>query len=343
MTTPDARVLRPDAATWRAFVSRPDRAVLSLAGGLLVSTVGGLSGRGDVVGLGVLLLAAVLGALGHVAVTLRTSSIDLRPGQVTYRRWGRTTTLPVGDTVGVLAPYSQPLVSRTLALLVLRRRDGGPRIRLNGGFWSQEALVAIAAHAGAEVGTEPLTARELEERAPGTMPFRDRHPWLFGVAGALVITGLVTVGVLAWFEHRGLPPFDDPPPRRVAVATTADQDRLVGQLVAATGGPWSAPRARLLGCEDDEQYDGWMRWVDVSRDGPGPGAVADQAAAAAAALTAAGLDVGDPEPDPDGSAYLDAVALDVTGGLADAVVEVYLQPDHASLGVHGRCEMPPHG
>lgn len=338
--------LRPDVATYRRFLGTPDRVLLPFALSLVAGVVGRASSRTDLLWIGVLLAASVLVALAGVAGMLLTSRVRLGDGRVEYTRWWvRRTVIDLDQVTGLLATTTVTMSSRRVVLLVLREDDGGPHIRLNGTYWPRADLEAIARYAGVDAPAETLTLRQVEKRAPGTMRFRDLHPWVTGFGLAVAVVALIAFGVIAWFKHEGLPPWDRTPPRAVSSATVAAQDQVAGDLAAALGGPWQPGDVRLLGCEDDEQYDGWMRWVGVDRDGPGTTGRDTQVATALQVLEEGGYGVvGRPYEDDD-AVLVSAVQLDADGHSTfgdGSTVEVYLYPYRATIKVHGPCEVPPH-
>lgn len=260
------QVLRPSRQRYWRWLASLRRRALVLVLALVVINVT----RADTIGEALFFLALVGGAvvavLGCTLVLIGTSRVTIGGGRVDYRRWWvRRTVLDGDDVVGVLAPFHASAVNVREAsrLLVLRARDGGPRIRLNGVFWTTEQLEAIAAEVGVEATDETLTTQGFEAEVRHIMYWRERHWVAFGTVAGLVLVALVTVIVIGWWSHQGRPPFDDRPPRGVPAATVSEQDELVADIVAAVDAPWGESRVELTACEDDDDHKGWQRDVRV--------------------------------------------------------------------------------
>lgn len=337
MTTVDEpRVLRASRQRYRRWL----RGSLA-SGGLLVaflvaSNLRRADSLTDVLILVVLLVGTPAAALSAVATHIATSRVTIVGDEVEYRRWWRRTVLRAGDgLVGLLAVYS-PRFSTGPAtpVLVARGVDGGPRIHLSGAYWDLGDLDEIAAALRIPVRDRTLDAKGYERRAPGALPWRERHPWAFGLGGAAVITAIVTAGVLAYFTSNDLPPFDEQPPRAVAAETVARQDAVARDVVAAVGGSWEAPDEQLRRCKDDDDVKGWERTLDIA-----PIEMPSR-------LTNASL-----------AAVVDAMArqgyLRVTGSKVDDVaghllgasfsedeVRVDLEDGFSGITVRGHCETP---
>lgn len=191
-------VMRPDPAQYRRWLRRGDLVVLMFLAVLLVSAVAAAS-TGSQLGIvaGIVVGAAALGLAG-VALSLRTTEVRLGPGRIEHRSWWVRRTVLTADAglVGVLAPYTAPVVSRASDLLVIRAAGGGPRIRLNGAFWSPHELDRIAAVAGVERTVEMLDVRGFEARVPGIMHVWERRWLLVTVLGGLAVA-VAAVGLAA--------------------------------------------------------------------------------------------------------------------------------------------------
>ncbi|MET0931321.1 MAG: hypothetical protein ABWX74_17505 [Aeromicrobium sp.] len=191
--------LRPDAAQYGRWFRRGDPVLIAFLGVLVAGSVVSIStGARFAVLAGVVVGAAALGLLG-VTLSMRTSSVRLGAGRIEHRSWWvHHTVLDTGsELVGVLAPYTAPIVSRQSDLLVVRAAGGGPRVRLNGAFWRREDLERIASVAGISPTREPLDLKGFERRVPGLMYVWERH-WLMAVlvGGVAVAAGAVGLAVL---------------------------------------------------------------------------------------------------------------------------------------------------
>lgn len=271
-------VLRPSHRRYREWVSKPG----ALGIGLVVLAVGSSLRRAEstaeVVFVACLVVGSAAAALGAVAISMRTSHVLLAPSRILHRRWWvRSTSLDLDHgVVGVLAPHVVPVSGRQASqLLVLRGKDGGPRIRLNGGYWSTEDLETIARHAGVEPTAETLTTQGFESRVPHLMYWRDRHWLAFGVGIAVVLVAAIVGGVIGWFVVNGQPPFDKQPPRAVSGETVRQQDAVTKDLLAVIDVEWGPVEQRFRECQDDDDYKGWQRSIRVEAlrpdDDPAPG------------------------------------------------------------------------
>lgn len=264
-TAPQTVVVRPSWAAYRRFFSSPIQG-LGLLGGVVGVGTAGFARSG--IGL-LMVLAFVLGiaaaTVGTIAVYIATSRVVLTPDEVRCRRWLRRSTIRLDqDVVGVLGVIVLSPVGRVSKILVLRARSGGPRIQLNGAYWREDDLVRIASAAGVVTSDDALTPADVDRIAPGTMPWRYLHPKSFGALVSVPVVAAVVVGVIVWFDVRDIPPFDEQPPRAVAGATAQAQDEMVAALQDIVGGRWESPEVRLTTCQDDDDYKGWERRVDVS-------------------------------------------------------------------------------
>lgn len=132
-----------------------------------------------------------------------TSRVVLTEDAVTLRRWWRRQVdVPVDDVVGLSAPVADRPAWRSVAprVVVLRRRSGGPVIRLTEWRWGYRALGRIAHHAGVEHLTWVAAPREVEERAPGTMGRFELLPVKVQVA-LMLLGAAAVVGVLVAVDH----------------------------------------------------------------------------------------------------------------------------------------------
>lgn len=264
-TTAQTTVLRADFGAYRRWFGKPIHG-LPLLLGLIGGGIATAFRRGDGVLLFWLLAGAVVATLGFIAILIATSRVILTADAIESRQWFvRTRLRRDDDLIGALAELKASPVGRTSQVLVLRARSGGRRIRLNGAYWDQADLVHIAGAAGVPVVEgEALTPKEFHRIAPGSMPWRALHPWAFGLGAAIVAMALLIGGVVAWWDAKGLPPFDDQPPRAVSARTVAAQDSLLAALERTLGGDWERPDVRLVTCRDSADYKGWRR--DVSAD-----------------------------------------------------------------------------
>ncbi|MEV7396950.1 hypothetical protein [Aeromicrobium sp. NPDC092404] len=255
----DVTVLRADFGAYGRWFKQPVRGlglILALVGGSAASAVRG----GDAAALFFLIAGTVVVTLGSIAILIATSRITLTSDRIEYRRWFLRTRLRLSDElVGALAEMQAGSVGRTSQVLMLRARSGGPRIRLNGAYWDHEDLVLIARTAGVLISDRPMTPRDYEDAAPGSMPFRYLHPWVFGLGVAVVLIAGIVGAVLAWFDHRNIPPFDEQPPRMVSSAVVSEQDSLLDDLQRAMGGEWESPESGLTECKDGTDHKGWSR------------------------------------------------------------------------------------
>ncbi|KQY59648.1 hypothetical protein ASD11_08865 [Aeromicrobium sp. Root495] len=258
-------VMRPSWAAYRRFFSSPIQGLGLLGGAVGVGTAGfARSGIGLLMVLG-FVLGVAAATVGTIAVYIATSRVVLGPGEVQYRRWLRRSTVRLDhDVVGVLGVIVLSPVGRLSKVLVLRSRSGGPRIQLNGAYWREDDLVRIASAAGVATSADALTTADVDRIAPGTMPWRYLHPKSFGALVSVPVIAAVVVGVIAWFDVRDIPPFDEQPPRAVSGATAKAQDDMVAALQYVVGGRWETPEVSLTTCQDDDDYKGWQRRVDVS-------------------------------------------------------------------------------
>lgn len=337
MTTGGApRVLSASRRRYRSWLRGSLASGGALVVVLVVSNVRRADSLVDVLILGGLLVGTPAAALSAVAIHIATSRVTIVGDEVEYRRWWRRAVLrPDDGLVGLLAVYS-PRFSTGPAtpVLVARRVDGGPRIHLSGAYWDQADLDEIAAALRISVRDRTLDAKGYERRAPGALPWRERHPVMFGLGGAAVITAIVTAAVLTYWMSNNLPPFDEQPPRGVTSETVARQDVVARDVVAAVGGSWEAPVEQLRECQDDDDFKGWERTLDIA-----PIAVPSR-------LTDASL-----------AAVVDAMArqgyLGVTGSEVDDVaghlvgasfaedeVRVDLEDRFTAITVRGHCEAP---
>ncbi|MCW2831947.1 MAG: hypothetical protein JWP31_2639 [Aeromicrobium sp.] len=256
-------VLRADFGAYARWFREPVRGIgllLAVVGGGLASAIRG----GDGAVLFFVIVGTLVVTLGSIAILIVTSRVTITTDRIEYRRWFVRTTLRLDDDlVGVLAEFIASPVGRTSQVLVLRARSGGRRIRLNGAYWDHEDLLRVAEAAGAIVADRAMTPREFEAVAPGSMPFSNLHPWIFGLGVAVPLIAMMIGAVFAWLDVRNIPPFDEQPPRAVSAATASEQDLLVGELRRAVGGEWDRPDTGFSECEDDDDYKGWSRRVSV--------------------------------------------------------------------------------
>lgn len=258
-------VMRPSWWAYRRFFSSPVKGLGLLGGVVGVGTAGfARSGIGLVV---VLAFAAgvAVATVGMIALYIATSRVVLGPDRVEYRRWLRRSTVRLDrDVVGALAVIVLSPVGRRSTMLVLRSRYGGPRIQLNGAYWREEDLVRIATAAGVETTDGVLSPADVDRIAPGTMPWRYLHQTAFGGLVAIPLIVVLVGAVIAWFDVRDIPPFDEQPPAAVSAGTAKAQDAMVAALQRTVGGRWDLPEAELTTCQDDEDYKGWKRYVQVT-------------------------------------------------------------------------------
>lgn len=258
-------VLRPSWAAYRRFFSTPIKG-LGLLGGVVGVGVAGYS-RSEIGLLAVLGFAVgvAVATVGTIALYITTSRVVLGPDVVTYRRWLRRSTVRLDhDVVGVMAVIVLSPVGRQSTMLVLRSRDGGPRIQLNGAYWREEDLVRIATAAGVEASDEVLSPADTDRIAPGSMPWRYLHQTAFGSLVAVPLIVVLVGAVIAWFDVRDLPPFDEQPPAAVSAGTAKAQDAMVAALQGTVGGRWELPEPELSTCQDDDDRKGWQRYVRVT-------------------------------------------------------------------------------
>lgn len=192
-------VLRPDWNQYGRWFGKGDPVLLGVVGVLLVGSVVGLRSGSSLAVLATVVTGSALVAMIGVTISIRTSKVLLTDETIEHRRWWvRATVLRTTDGLrGLLADYTPAFSGRSSDLLVLQRRDGGPRIRLNGAYWTRDDLVTIAERAGVPVLDQPMQARDFEERAPGIMYFRERRPWMFTVLGVVAVFVLaIAVAVL---------------------------------------------------------------------------------------------------------------------------------------------------
>lgn len=305
--------------------------------GLLALNLRRADSAADLMVLVAIVVLTPAAALAAVAVHIASSRVTLGEGWVEYRRWGwRRTLLRVDDgLVGLLAIYKPTLTNGPpTPLLMARRADGGPRIKLSGAYWEQPDLLAVAEALRLPVRDRMLNAAGYERRAPGVMPWRERHWIAFGVGGALLVVAVVTAGVLWFFVATGRPPFDDRPPRAVSAETTEAQDAVVSRLVAVVGGRWEAPEVRLVDCQDDEDYHGWRRDVTVQPLEVPTSMTDETVSRIVAAMAAQGYT------EVRGSKVQDVSGSRPGAAFAEDVVTVELDPRFAGITADGRCEVP---
>lgn len=218
----DPRVLRASPQRYRRWLRGSLASGAGIAVLLVAAQVRRVDSVLDVLLLGGLLVATPVVALTLVAVHVRTSSVTIVGGRVEYRRWGRCTVLYAGDElVGLLAVYRPTMTNGPATpVLVARAADGGPRIHLSGAHWEQADLDQIARTLRIPVRDRVLNAKGYERRAPGAMPWRERHWALFGTGAAVVVVALIVAGVLVYYATQDLPPFDDAMAAGVRWSTT---------------------------------------------------------------------------------------------------------------------------
>jgi hypothetical protein len=333
----EPRVLRASRQRYRRWLRGSVAAGGALAVGLLALNLGRADSAGDLVVLVAVVVLTPVVALAAVAVHIASSRVTIGDGWVEYSRWRwRRTVLRVDDgLVGLLAIY-RPTFSNSPAtpLLMARRTDGGPRIRLSGAYWEQHDLVAVADALHLPVRERVLDASGYERRAPGVMPWRERHWLAFGVVGALVVVAIVSAVVVGFFAATGRPPFDDRPPRGVSAGTVRTQDAVTRQVVAAVGGRWEAPEVLLIACEDDDGYDGWRRDVTVAPVDVATSMTDETVSRVVAAMSRQGYTR------VRGSKVQDVSGSRPGAAFGEDVVAVELDPRFAGITVDGRCEVP---
>lgn len=207
--TGDVRELRPRLSLYRTWLRRNVIATVGLAVVLLAINVRSVDSAADVwILVAIVVIVPPLG-FGGAVLHIRTARVRLTEGSVEYSRWWwRRVVLQVDRRLeGLLAVYA-PIIGAPAPLLLLRSRDGGPRIRLSGAFWEHDDLELLAAHAGVEVTAETLSATEWQRRAPGTMPWRERHPWVIGSVGAILLVTLIVAALWVYAVVLRLPPYD---------------------------------------------------------------------------------------------------------------------------------------
>ncbi|WP_040320080.1 hypothetical protein [Aeromicrobium marinum] len=263
MTAVEPLVLRPDADRYVAWLRRPEPAIVVVAvlyGGVaLVSGVATWLTGGGVVPLavvvGAILTGVVLG-LGGALLSMRTSSVTITDGTIVHRSWFvRRTVLPTDDLRGILADYRPPVSQNSSALLVLQSGAGrGRRIRLNGAFWTDADLATVAAAAGVPRVAGELRARDVEQRLPGILRFRERRPVLFLAAFPV---GVLLVAVVGGALYLGL---SDAEQGEFPAAAADRQDVLVDDVVAAVGTRDPAGSDRIVvGVSDCDAVDGQVQ------------------------------------------------------------------------------------
>ncbi len=293
-----------------------------------------------------ILLAILVGSpvvtLACIAIHVRTSRVRLGDGEVEYTRWfRRRTTLRRADgLVGLLAVYSPKLTTgQGTRLLVIRGEDGGPRIRLSAAHWTDADLEAIARHAGVLVRDRTFDVTGFERRAPGAMPWRERHWVAFGTLGALVITAVVAAAVVGYWKLDGRPPFDEQPPRGISASSLAQQDAVVRDVAAALGGRWQAPVEDLTACQDEDDYRGWERRLEVVGDGSGLVDGATELTPALAEQVEAAI-VANGYVHADGNEFRGVKGRLDADRYTEDVVEMRMDAGRAVITVVGHCEVP---
>ncbi|MFC5678151.1 hypothetical protein [Aeromicrobium endophyticum] len=333
----EPRVLRASRQHYRRWLRGSLATGGALATGLFALNVARADSVVDLIVLVAIVALTPAAALAAVAVHIASSRVTLGDGWVEYTRWRwRRTVLRVDDgLVGLLAVYKPTLSnSPPTPLLMARRAGGGPRMKLSGAYWEQADLVAVAEALGLPVRERMLDAAGYERRAPGVMPWRERHWIAFGVVGALVVTAVVAAAVVGYFAMTDRPPFDDRPPRAVSAGTTRAQDAVVRQVVAVVGGRWEAPEVSLIACQDEDDYQGWRRVVTVE-PGDVPRSMTDETVSEVVAAMA----------DQGYTHVRGSKVDDVSGSLPGAAfgedeVALELEPRFAGLRVEGHCEVP---
>lgn len=204
-------VLRPEVRRYASWLARYGAGVITMAAvyiGFSAANVDSAAELWLIIGL---VVGSIVVVLGGVVLSIRTTSVRLGPSRVEHRRWWvRTTVLDTsGPVEGVLARHVVPFARAPAVLLLVVRRSGeGPRIRLSGYFWTTQDLEKIADHVGIVPTSDALTTAGFEARAEHLMRWRDRHPYLFGIVIAALITVVIIVLIFAALLAQGLPPFD---------------------------------------------------------------------------------------------------------------------------------------
>ncbi|MFC7487625.1 hypothetical protein ACOCJ7_16210 [Knoellia sp. CPCC 206453] len=192
--TPDGRRRRPR--------SQPTGSRASAAAGAIV--VGGLSLRAMDLGAG-LWIAGITVVVTLVAVTVwrwclpRAVSLTVAPDTVTYRRFGRSTTIARGPgTVAVATLITHSSASLTTRYLCLRG-DGG-QFAVNLDPWSDLDRTEMVLATGAADRTETaVPVAVFDAEFPGLLPGHVLHPHRFALI-FIVVAVAVIIGVTALLQ-----------------------------------------------------------------------------------------------------------------------------------------------
>ncbi len=333
-------VLRPATSEYLSWLRRPDPVTLAfvtvlvlvpLAAALVTWLLGG-SGSGVLLLLGLVVLGVVLG-LGGAMASMRTTSVTLTPSSIEHRRWVvRHAVLPREGAEGVLAPYRPPVTGQSSDLLLLRpagRR--GPRVRLNGVYWSPADLDTIAAAAGVRREDRELRARDVERRLPRALRVHERRPVLFlllfpaAVLLLAVVAGLVVVAT-----------DDDGPEGTFPSSASREQDLAAQEVRGAVDVAWSS--GSIDEVRPCDALDGGLERIVTTTAvvaGADPDALADEVVAA---LESVGVQDVEVEPAADGFEVVGGDGTSTFQGGATTSVE--LRGDELTLESRSRCEEP---
>jgi hypothetical protein len=228
-----AQTWRPSWPRYLAF-ARAGLIVVGIA--ILAGVVAALISRTAILALApleVVIVGTGLVAFGTQALRIRRTWITVDDSEVTWRGVFKRRQLRRGpDLRGVYGPVVQPKAGSVQMLMIT---DGQHRVRLVAGLWTETDLLRISDELQLEVTDLPRTARQIEERVPGTTTAISRHPYrtAFAAAGLIIVGAGVAATVLVLTVgdaplNRG--------PARVLATTIADQNQIVRNLKAVLGG-----------------------------------------------------------------------------------------------------------
>ncbi|MDQ2848704.1 MAG: hypothetical protein M3Y77_20720 [Actinomycetota bacterium] len=303
---------------------------------ILAGVVAALISRNAILAMAPLEVAIVgtgLVAFGSQALRIRRSWITVDESEVNWQGVFKRRQLRRGpDLRGVYGPVIQP---RAGSVRMLMFTDGQHRVRLVAGLWAETDLLQISDELQLEVTDLPRTARQIEERVPGTTTAIARHPYRTAFAAAgLVLLGAGIAAVVLVLTVGDAPV--NRGPAQVSATTIADQNLIVRNLKAVLGGSgWRPEQATLQACDGGGNLNspGWLRHVMVLNDQPAPG-MANAVPQAQAILTRAGYGSFDNERD--GT----TVVLDGYRDVEDDTAAVEIQVDHgyASIELTSVCQ-----
>jgi hypothetical protein len=283
--------------------------------------VAGFAGVGPGPGLPI---AAVTAAVTLLAVLVwrltvpRMLSVTASPTELTFKSYGRTTTVQVNERTTAAARLVVDGYGFESRYVVITG-DGG-QFKLNADMWTDDDLAALAS-GKVHWATEPaaVTVKEFDSEFPGLLPGHVAHPNRFA-AGFIVVALAVIIGVgatIGGLKDRDSDPDTEPTTAEPTRAQQQDlnkedartQNRLQSDVQRLLGddNDWSPAAPEVRDCADLGGYQRFLTWTNNNPRSTYPQNVREQVTAAAAA------------------ANLDAADLRVAGDTIDHLLYVNVQ------------------